>query len=160
MDMSNPLQLLIFTFLDCVFQDLKMWQEKYLILEDMVSFLVAISEDSVGDELKCEFTRISKKWKKIMDVSNAHIKSFSKLAALWLLTPPPPKYDFSGLFHKILFSSKKLSNKKIFKTSSKKGYIHFCYQKPIPNKRDLAPRNGFSWFSQKILLFFCEKTAE
>jgi len=44
-------------------------QEKYLILEDTVSFLVATSDEGVGNELKGDFGRITRKWKDLLDVS-------------------------------------------------------------------------------------------
>ncbi len=66
-----------------------------------------------------------------------------------------PENFFPHFLQKCCLFWKKLLNEKIFKTlfPIKKGYIHFPRQTPLPFKRDLAARNGFPLFSQKMQLF-------
>ncbi len=69
-----------------------------------------------------------------------------------------PQKFFSPFSPKMLLFSKKLLNEKIFKTSFpiKKVIFIFVSRRPIPFKRDLAPRNGFLlfFFSRKYSFFW------
>lgn len=49
-------------------QDLKSKEEEYLLLEDTVRFLLEISEESVGNDLREDFNPIAIKWKQLFDV--------------------------------------------------------------------------------------------
>ncbi len=71
------------------------------------------------------------------------------------------KVFFPNFPLKMLFFSKKLLDEKIFETSFLIKTIIFIFvtKRPLPFKRNLASRNCFLPFPQKIQLFF-EKTAK
>ncbi len=76
-----------------------------------------------------------------------------------MTTSPKKGSCFPNIFFPIFFKnvafSKKLVGEKIFKISFpiEKVIFIFVARNSLPFKRDLAPRNGFLPFSQKIQLF-------
>lgn len=57
-----------------------MWKEKYEMLNDTVSFLIATCEDSIGAQLKQEFLSITTTWETIFSVNrNLLIVHFREL---------------------------------------------------------------------------------
>lgn len=51
------------------FQNIGIWKEKYELLNDTVSFLIATCEDSIGGQLKQEFLSIKNMWETIFSVN-------------------------------------------------------------------------------------------
>ncbi len=69
------------------------------------------------------------------------------------------KHVFPHFLGKCYIYRKKLLDEKIFKTtfSIKKVKLIFVTRRPLPFKKDLAPKNSFLLFSWKIQLFFWKK---
>jgi len=51
-----------------VIQDVSVWKDKYQLLGDTVSFLIATCEDQVAHELKERYLRISGRWEDLFQV--------------------------------------------------------------------------------------------
>ncbi|XP_021942040.1 nesprin-1-like [Zootermopsis nevadensis] len=50
------------------FQDVSVWKDKFQLLGDTVSFLIATCEDQVAHELKERYLRISVRWEDLFQV--------------------------------------------------------------------------------------------
>ncbi len=64
--------------------------------------------------------------------------------------PPQQKNNFFfSFFQRMILSLKRLLHEELFETSFpiKKVLFIFVIRSPLPFKRDLVPRNGFSLFS-------------
>jgi len=49
-------------------QDVSVWKDKFQLLGDTVSFLIATCEDQVAHELKERYLRISARWEDLFQV--------------------------------------------------------------------------------------------
>ena len=49
-------------------QDVSVWKDKFQLLGDTVSFLIATCEDQVAHELKERYLRISGRWEDLFQV--------------------------------------------------------------------------------------------
>jgi hypothetical protein len=50
-------------------QDLSVWKDKYQMLGDTVTFLIATCDDPIVIELKDRYTRLSSRWEELFPVS-------------------------------------------------------------------------------------------
>jgi nesprin-1 len=61
-------------------QDVSVWKDKFQLLGDTVSFLIATCEDQVAHELKERYLRISGRWEDLFQVRDlANIETDSLL---------------------------------------------------------------------------------